>query len=65
MYLNHSMLWSEDVAGAVEVYQARRACLISHPLPAFTAYRVVFLPRCGAAHDDDKQQGFNAFAYTG
>jgi hypothetical protein len=59
------MLWSEDVARAVEVYQARRACLISHPLLAFTAYRVIFLPRCGAADDDDKQQRFSTLANTG
>ena len=65
MDLNHSMLWSEDVAGAVEVYHAWRACLISRPLLALPAYGVVLLPRCGAADGDGKQQAFNTLAYSG
>jgi len=65
MDLNRSTLWSEDVARAVEVYQARRACLPSHPLLALLAYTVVLLPRCGAADDDDKKQGSTTLAYTG
>jgi hypothetical protein len=65
MDLNHSTLWGEDVARAVEIYQGRTACFISHPLLALHAYRVVLLSRCGAADDDDKQQGFNTLAYTG
>jgi hypothetical protein len=64
MDLNHSTLWSEDVARAVEVNQGRRACPISRPLLALHAYRVVLLSRCGAADDDDKQQGFNTLDYT-
>jgi len=55
MDLNHSTLWGEDVARAVEVYHTWRACLISHPLPIFPACRVVLLLRCGTADDDDKQ----------
>ena len=65
MDLYHATLWSEDVARAVEVYQARRACLISHPLLTLLAYTVAFLPRCGTADSDDKLQGFNTLAYTG
>ena len=65
MDLNNSKLWSEDVARAVEVYHARRTCLISHPLLAFLAYTAALLSRCGAADDDEKQQGFNTLAYTG
>ena len=56
---NHSTLRSEDVARAVEVDHIRRACLISDPLLALPAYRLVLLLRCGAADDDDKKQGFN------
>ena len=62
---NHSTLRREDVARAMEVYQARRACLVSYPLLALIAYTVALPPRCGAADDDDKQQGFNTLAYTG
>ena len=65
MNLNHSMPCHDDVARAVEVYQARRAHLISHPLLALLAYTVVLLPRCGAADSDDKQQEFNTLAYNG
>ena len=56
MDLSHSTLGRE--ARAVEVYQARRACLISYSLLAFLAllaYTVVLLLRCGAADDDDEQ----------
>ena len=63
MDLNYSILWSEDVARGVEVYQARSACPISHPLLALLAYTVALLPRCGAADDDEKQQGCNTLAY--
>jgi len=59
MDLNHSTLWSEDV------YQAQGAYLISYPLLALLAYTVALLPRCGAADDNDKQQGFNTLAHTG
>ena len=62
MDLNNSTLWSEDVARAMEVYQARRVYLISHPLLALLAYMVALLPRCGAADGDVKQQGFNTLA---
>jgi hypothetical protein len=48
---------------AVEIYQARRAYLMSHPIPIHSS--VALLPRCGAAVDDGKQQGFNTLAYTG
>ena len=65
MDLNHSMPWSEDVARAVEVYQVRRAYLISHPLLAMLAYTVALLPCCGAADGDDKQQRLNALVYIG
>jgi len=65
MDLNDSTLWSEDVTGAVEVYHARGVFLISHPLLALPAYRVVLLPRCGTADDNCKQQGLNRLAYTG
>ena len=64
MYLHHPALWSEDITTAVEVYQARRAYLIAHPLLALLAYTVELLLRCGAAHNDDKLQGFNSLAYT-
>ncbi len=62
---NDAAPWSEDVARAVEVYQARRANLISRSLLALLAYTVALLPRCGAADDNDKQQGFNIPAYAG
>ena len=65
MDLNDSKLWSEDVARAVEVYQAQRAYLISRPLLALLTYTVAFSSRCGAADGDEKQQGFNTLAYTG
>ena len=65
MDLNHPTPWSEDVTRAVEVYQTRRAYLSPHPPLALIAYTVALLPRCGAAHNDDKLQGFNASAYTG
>lgn len=65
MNLNHSTPCREDVARAMEVYQARRAHLISHPLLTLLAYTAVFLPRCGAADGDDKQQGFNTLADNG
>ena len=59
------MLCGEDVARAVEVYQARRAHLISHPRLAFPAYIVVLMLRRGTADGNDKQQGFNTLAYPG
>ena len=62
MDLSHSTLWNEDVTRAVE---ARRACLISHSLLAFLAHTIALLLCCGAADNDDKQQGFNTLAYTG
>ena len=65
MDLNYPALWGEDITRVMEVYQARGAYLISHPLLALLAYTVALLPRCGAADNDDKMQGFNAFAYTG
>ena len=65
MNLNHSTSCREDVARAVEVYQARRARLISHPLPALLTYAAVLLPRCGTADGDDKQQGFDTLADNG
>jgi len=65
MDLNHSMLCGEDVAGAVEVYQARRAYLISHSRLAFLACTAVLLLRCGTAGGNDKQQGFTTLAYIG
>jgi len=65
MDLNDSTLWSEDVAGAVEVYHARSACFVSHSLLALPAYGVVLLPRCRAADGDGKQQAFNTPAYSG
>ena len=65
MDFNHSMPWSEDVARAVEVYQVRRACLISYPLLAMLAYTVALLPGCGATDGDDKQQRPNALVYSG
>ena len=65
MDLNDSKRWSEDVARAVEVYHARGTCLIAHPLLAFLAYTATLLSRCGAADDDEKQQGFNTLARGG
>jgi len=65
MDLNYSTLRGEDVARAVEVYQARGACLISHPLLALLAYTVALLPSCGTADNDIKQQGFNALSHCG
>ena len=65
MDTNNSTLWSEDVATTVEVDQARRAHLCSYPLLAWITYTAALLPRCGAADDYDKQQGFNGPAYTG
>lgn len=62
---NDAAPWCEDIARAVEVYQARRAYLISRSLLALLAYPVAFLPRCGPADDNDKQQGFNIPAYAG
>ena len=55
MDLNYSILWSEDVARGVEVYQVRRAYHISHPLLTLLAYTVALLTRCGAADDDEQQ----------
>jgi len=55
MDLNRSILCGEDVARAVEVYQARKAYLISHPRLAFLAYTVVLLLRCGTADGDGEQ----------
>ena len=54
MDLNDATHRSDDVARAVEVYQARRVYLISHPLLALPTYMVALLPRCGAADGDDK-----------
>ena len=65
MDLNHSMLWSEDVARAVEVYQVRRTYLISYPLLAMLAYTVALLPRCGATDGGDKQQRPSTLVYSG
>ena len=65
MDLNYSALWSKDVARAVEVYQARRACLSSHPILALLAYTIALLPRYGAEDDDSKQQRSNTLAYIG
>jgi len=65
MDLDHSILCGEDVARAVEVYQARRAYLISHPRLAFLASIAVLLLRCGTADGHGKQQGFNTLAYIG
>ena len=62
--LNHSTVWSEEAARAVEVYQAWMVHPISNPLLALLAHTVALLPRCGAAVDDVKQQGFNTLAYT-
>ena len=58
MNLDRSAPWSDDVARAVKVYQARRAYLVSRPLLALLANTAAFLPRCSAADDNDKQQGF-------
>ena len=62
---NYAAFWCEDVARAVEVYQARRAYLNSRSLLALLAYTVALLPRRGPADDNDKQQGFNIPAYAG
>ena len=59
------MLCGEDVARAVEVYQARRDYLIAHPRLAFLAYTAVLLLRGGTVDGNDKQQGFNTLAYIG
>jgi len=58
------ILWSNDVARTVEVYQARTAHPSPYPLLALTTHTVAFLSCCGASHDDIKRQGFDILAST-
>ena len=62
---NRSVPWSEDVATAVKVYQAQSTCLVSRPLLASPANADVHSPRCGAADDNDKQQGLKTTGNDG
>ena len=65
VYVNSSILWSDDVARTVEVYQARATHLLSQSLRTMIAYMDALLLRCGAAYDDIEHEGNNLLVNTG